>query len=350
MIATAKAILKTYDAVTHTATVQLVGSTPSFLAAVPVAANVHAADCVAGRTCALLFFDSANPSDAVITAVIGLPSAASATPSYIIDLDADTFVHTEYSADEDKIHGVVAMTERLLLQAASPHITLTGDLKVAGYVALAGGTPSSGAYLSINPYGVAFGATNPRLFYMNPTSCNVPIGGSLSAFDANATVSIDTGATPTVRGLNFVGFITGLGSPTEVSGVAAQVGCMSFAGTIADLHALYAVARYITFTGAGAVTRSHGLRIANQGKAGVGTTFGLLIEPQLASTANYSIWAGATYAGTPRLRLDEGTPGAGQTMLNLAEGVTPTVRRVQWVDPGTAGANLVAGQRVMILV
>ena len=37
-------------------------------------------------------------------------------------------------------------------------------------------------------------------------------------------------------------------------------------------------------------------------------------------------------------------------MLNLAEGVTPTVRRVQWVDPGTGGANLVAGQRVMILV
>jgi hypothetical protein len=349
MIATAKAVIKAYDAVTHTATVQLVGSTPSFLAAVPVAANVHAADCVAGRTCALLFFDSANPSDAVITAVIGLPAAAGGIPNYIADLDTDTFVHTEYSADEDKLHGVVAMTERLLLQTASPHIQLTGDLKVTGYVALAGGTPSSPAYLSVSPNGVTFPA-NTTLINMAPTSCSVPIGGSFWALAANATVSINTGATPAIKGLNFVGFVTGLGSPTEVSGVAAQVGCMSLAGTIADLHALYAVARYITFTGGGGVTRSHGLRIANQGKAGVGTTFGLLIEPQLDSAACYSIWAGATYAGTPRLRLDEGTPGAGQTMLNLAEGVTPTVRRVQWVDPGAGGANLVAGQRVMILV
>jgi hypothetical protein len=97
----------------------------------------------------------------------------------------------------------------------------------------------------------------------------------------------------------------------------------------------------------GSITRSFGLRIGNQGKAGVQTTFGLLVEPQTNSANCYSIWAGANAAGTPRLRLDEGTPAANQTMLWLAEGVTPTLRRVQW----KLAANLIpATDRVMILV
>ena len=237
---------------------------------------------------------------------------------------------------------------RIALGTASPHIQLSGDLKLTGYAALAGATPGTDAYLKINPSGATW-TGSISLLQMNPSSCSVGVGGGLIALSANATPTVLAGATPTIRGLQFVGFIAGSGSPTEVPGTATQVGCMNFAGTITDLHAFYAVARYIMLSG-GSIPRSFGLRIADQGKAGVTTTFGLLIEPQTGSTNCYSIWAGANYAGTPRLRLDEGTPGAYQTMLHLAEGTTPTLRRVQWVDPGNGGANLVAGQRVMILV
>jgi len=241
---------------------------------------------------------------------------------------------------------------RVTLATASPHIQLTGDLRLTGYAALAGGTPAAGAYLSINPLSATW-TTAQALLQMQPSACVIGVGGGLTGLAANASPSIAAGATPQVRGLSFVGFVGGSGSPTEVTGTASQVGCMAFSGTITDLHALYAVASYIAFSGAGGITRAHGLRIANAGKAAatnIGTVFGLLIEPQFGGTNNYSIWAGATYAGIPRLRLDEGTPAAGQTMLYLAEGVTPTVRRVQWMDPGAGGANFAGGERVMVLV
>ncbi len=44
------------------------------------------------------------------------------------------------------------------------------------------------------------------------------------------------------------------------------------------------------------------------------------------------------------------TPAANATDFYLAEGATPTLRQVKWVDPGNLGVNLVAGQRVMVLV
>lgn len=55
-------------------------------------------------------------------------------------------------------------------------------------------------------------------------------------------------------------------------------------------------------------------------------------------------------SGQVRMQLNAGTPAANQTNLFLQEGIVPTQRRVQWVDPGAAGVNLVAGQLVMVLV
>lgn len=238
---------------------------------------------------------------------------------------------------------------RITLAAASPHIDLTGDLKLTGYAALAGGTPAATAYLSVNPYNITY-TSSIALASLMPAACTVDAGGSLSALYGFAPVNTTAAATGSIRGLYFFAYVGGSGSPADLSGVLARVGTSNLGGTIADMHALWAYPTMLTLTAPASITRSYGLRIGNQGKATcVGTTYGLLIEPQVGPAA-YSIWAGALYSGTPRLRLDEGTPGAGQTMLNLAEGVTPTVRRVQWVDPGNGGANLVAGQRVMILV
>ncbi len=70
-----KATIKSYDAATHKAAVQIAGSLAVWLDGVPVATDIPAADVVAGRQCAVLFLDPSNPDDAVVATIQG------ATPS-----------------------------------------------------------------------------------------------------------------------------------------------------------------------------------------------------------------------------------------------------------------------------
>jgi hypothetical protein len=49
--------------------VRLAGSLAVWLSGVPVARNIAASEVQAGRSCAVIFFDDANPQDAVIVAV-----------------------------------------------------------------------------------------------------------------------------------------------------------------------------------------------------------------------------------------------------------------------------------------
>ncbi len=66
-----KAILKSFDAGTYTATVQLVGSMASYIEALPVSRAIPAAEMVEGRSCAIVMFSTSNFSDAVLFAVYG---------------------------------------------------------------------------------------------------------------------------------------------------------------------------------------------------------------------------------------------------------------------------------------
>ncbi|MBI4499418.1 MAG: hypothetical protein HY689_16140 [Chloroflexi bacterium] len=64
-----RGILKGFDSASYRATVQLAGSLGVWLEDVPVARNIPSAEMVSGRSCALVFFDPANPQDAVVVAV-----------------------------------------------------------------------------------------------------------------------------------------------------------------------------------------------------------------------------------------------------------------------------------------
>ena len=61
--------LKSFDSGAYTATIQMAGSLATWLQGIPVARNIASAEMVAGRTCAVILFDSANPQDAVVAAV-----------------------------------------------------------------------------------------------------------------------------------------------------------------------------------------------------------------------------------------------------------------------------------------
>ena len=66
---TRRGTIKSFDSGTYKATIQVAGSLSVWLSGVAVALNIPAAKVVAGRSCAVLFFDPSNPADAVITAV-----------------------------------------------------------------------------------------------------------------------------------------------------------------------------------------------------------------------------------------------------------------------------------------
>ncbi len=64
-----RGVVKCFDAGTYRATVQLAGGLAVWLEGIAVARNIPSAEMVAGRSCALVFFDPANPGDGVIVAV-----------------------------------------------------------------------------------------------------------------------------------------------------------------------------------------------------------------------------------------------------------------------------------------
>ncbi|HEX77499.1 MAG TPA: hypothetical protein G4O03_03685 [Dehalococcoidia bacterium] len=69
MMSIRRGIIKGFDSGTYKATVQVAGSLSVWLEGVTVARNIAAAEMTVGRSCALVFFDEANPQDAVLVAV-----------------------------------------------------------------------------------------------------------------------------------------------------------------------------------------------------------------------------------------------------------------------------------------
>src|SRR6266545_100083 len=126
-----RGIIKSYTASTHKAAVQIAGSLSVWLADIPIATDIAAAEVVAGRECAVLLFTDDNPSDAVVLTIHGAVPAASANHR-LQDADNDTSVEVELTPDEDKIRMTVAGVLRLLLQTTSPEVDLSGDLRVSG--------------------------------------------------------------------------------------------------------------------------------------------------------------------------------------------------------------------------
>ena len=63
-----KGMLKSFNSSSYTATVQLAGSYKVYLEDVAVARNLPAAEMVAGRKLAVIFFDEHNSREAVVVA------------------------------------------------------------------------------------------------------------------------------------------------------------------------------------------------------------------------------------------------------------------------------------------
>ena len=124
-----RAIVKSYDAATHKAAVQIAGSLGVWLEGVRIATDIPAADVVVDRQCTVLFIDPSNQDDALVLTIQGeLPSGDGAgAPAGNTVVSETSFgqapnkgTNTQYSR-RDHTHGSPADPVPSHAAAADPH-------------------------------------------------------------------------------------------------------------------------------------------------------------------------------------------------------------------------------------
>jgi len=78
-----RGILQSFNATSYTASVLIIEATNYVLSSVPIATSIDGTSAIVGATCAVLFFDESNYTDAVVIAVYGSP-APSPTPGRVV--------------------------------------------------------------------------------------------------------------------------------------------------------------------------------------------------------------------------------------------------------------------------
>jgi hypothetical protein len=232
-----------------------------------------------------------------------------------------------------------AANQRLALAATSPHITLSGDLRVTQHSAFAGAAIAQGQLVSV----IGTLSTHPANALYASITGNRAAGPQFTYGICGGASGQGTPSASYVYGLYFYAQHASTSPCFQVGGILIQQqSAPSGTGALTAARGLLVSASY---WGGSKPASVYGVDIEDQGAAGVGTAYGIRILDQTATTVRL-LELGPP---TPYLRLVGGAvPGANLTNLYLNEG--GVLRRVQCVDPGWGGANLQAGQRVLVLV
>ncbi len=217
-------------------------------------------------------------------------------------------------------------------------LTLTGDLAVTGHASVGGSIPS--AYYTLSLTGIL--TTYPAGGIQNLITVQRS-SGNLGAYGISGMIIAQ--GTPTASILYVLYFAATHNCSTIcVSLSAMQVNCQSSSSGSGAITIARSVWLYANLWQSAKPTTAVGVDIEQQGGAGTATAYGIRIADQTATTVRL-LELGPP--ATPYLRLLGGAaPAANQTHLYLAEGVTPTLRQVQW----KLYSAMVAGDRVMVLV
>ncbi len=195
--------------------------------------------------------------------------------------------------------------DRVTLSPASPHLTLTGDVKITGNVGVAGIAPSAGVALNLTPM---------------PT----PTYSSWTAFRGNPVIGYPSGATSgNIYGLDFVCSV-GRGGPgsvlTKLTAIQARIALISYTGAVTLGRGLYINFPYIS-GGTPSMTTWEAIHVERCTRAQIGDAYGLYIE----DITNNSGFSRLLEIGpdTPYLRLvGGGDPPADKSNLYLKFGST----------------------------
>ena len=234
-----RATIKSYDAGSHRASVGIAGSLSVWLEAVRVADNIPAAAVVAGRECSVLFHAEDNPDDAVIVAIVGAGAPVGGVTTLIEDTDGDTKVDAEESADEDRIRIDIAGTERVLVQAAEPHVRFTDTVRL---LRLGIGTdPAPGIGIQHLPP-ASPGAGGAAAYWALGGTFNAGHYVTLYGVSAAPAFTVANAAGSAFYGLRFAGLLQGGGASATVdpaTALEAQMATVtSGALAIGDMHNL----------------------------------------------------------------------------------------------------------------
>jgi hypothetical protein len=359
-----KATIKAYDAITHTATVQVAGSLGVWLSAIRVATEIPAADVVAGRQCTVLFLDPANQDDALVLTIQGaLPSTGGGGvtdhgaltgladddhPQYGALAQAETVAALWTFSAGLQLAAAQAIkdsvgTDRITPATASPHVTLTGDV-VLGDRAAIGGPIDATAYLSVKP--TASGLTGTQKLCELGTSGFTWTGNNNLMYGLAGLPTMSLAAASTghqMYGLNYQPFVGGGGAGTvvaQLTGALVQPGALAYTGAITLLQGFFAKQPFVT-SGTPAITLSVGVDIGDYGPTNKFVdAIGLRIADIAAATGfRRLIEAGPA---TPNLRLEANAPavsGDSKLLLAFYDGAAVGLRRIVMGAANSGGAS-----------
>lgn len=209
-----RGVIKAYTAGTHKASVQVAGSLAVWLDNIPVATGIDAAEVIAGRECGVLFFTDDNPDDAVVVTVHGaIPSGKMSDPGG---------------------------ATRIQLAIASPHITLTGDLQVAGFSAFGDVTP----VVNVAAYaGLVVGAVDGKIGMMvDIGSTSMPGAGKVVGVQGRAVAR----ASPTTLAIG-LDYLSGMFNYSIANAIVVRAQVYTYGATkvITNGIAFRALAPYL---------------------------------------------------------------------------------------------------------
>ena len=243
-------------------------------------------------------------------------------------------------------------TGRILLATATPHLTLTGDLRVSGGFVGINTAPDPVRRLKVLESGAPTAAQAIAEFTTSGLTLNTGIG--LTALIGVPLVTVAAAAAAgDLIALNFSFGATGGtggGTMSVARGIDIRTFFPNWNGALAELTGIYLANQAIS--GAGSVALATGIYIPNWGDDGqVVDYYGLRIgNPTLNTGFRRLIEAGPA---TPNLRLEgnaPSNPGAGlgrsQLLLAFNENGTVTLRRVEH----KSGTALVAGDKVLVAI
>ena len=237
--------------------------------------------------------------------------------------------------------------ERARFATASPHVTLGGAAAGGGITRVNDRLTVNGAISTADLVTLNIGAF---INVVRTAGTRVLTGNTTQVNQIAAGAGVDIAGfqiTTALRGMAFGG------SQTDSVG-GGLINAYNAVDTAAALSAACTIARYFNapvMSGSVAPATAVVLEGPNIRAAGLAAGYGYRQADITTGPIARSLEHGPI--GAPWLRMlmsGEWAPAADQTPLYLAEGAGPTLRNVQFMDPGAAGVNFVGGERVMVLV
>jgi hypothetical protein len=190
--------------------------------------------------------------------------------------------------------------DRITLSTASPHITLTNEVKVGTRLGL-GAAPAPTTGLLCNPT-ISANNQNIAVIGMNPSLGLTGGTGLIFGLQGQALANVYSGATASLMaGLYFTTLAANVGTVQALYAIWARAGLMSYSGPAPSIWGMLIVRPWLYFSTA--PTACVGVEIENQGTASSGShnAIGLKIADQTGTSGNkYILDLGPA---TPYLRL-----------------------------------------------